>query len=229
MPEPLINDVDEVLTTTRSVRRRLDFERPVSRELILECLDLALQAPAASNQEDWRFLVVLEPSLRAQIAGIVREVWEASVARPLAAGDATVSGRLDPTLRGGGEASARQQRVLDSARYLAMNLERVPTLVIAATAARRPRSPVGPTASGFYGSVYPALWSFQLALRSRGLGSCLLVAYLREAEAVARLLDIPPELTQVAMLAVGHTRSLAFRRAPRRPAAEVTRFNRWTA
>src|SRR6478735_9028345 len=148
--------VDHVLTTTRSVRRRLDLGRPVEPEVIEECLRLAIQAPTGGNSQGWRWIVVTDPAKRVVIADAYRATWGPySAASRAAAADA----------------DAQQQRVIDSASYLADHLHEVPVHVIPCIYGRDLGAGALIEAAGVFGSIYPAVWSFQLPLRSRGLGS----------------------------------------------------------
>ncbi|EIV95311.1 nitroreductase family protein [Frankia sp. QA3] len=206
---------DEVLTTTRSVRRRLDLDRPVEPEVVEECLRIALQAPSGSNQQGWHWIVVTDPELRAGIAEYYRR---ASTAYLDAGGPARDSFE--------GERLAVQQRVTDSARYLAENLHRVPVHVIGCLEGDATQVPAQLQA-GFWGSLLPAAWSFMLALRARGLGSAWTSLHLRYADEVAKLLGIPPNVSQGVLLPVAYTIGTDFRPAPREPLASVLHHDRW--
>lgn len=202
---------DQVLRTTHAVRRRLDLDRPVPREVVLECLRLAVQAPTASNAQDWRWLVVTDPDKRAALA----ELYAASGADHLAARAASAT---DPQTR----------RVYESALALTGTLGRVPVHVIPCIEQRVDGAPTIVTASA-YGSILPATWSFLLALRSRGLGSVWTTLHLaREAEA-AELLGIPSNVTQVALLPVAYTIGTDFQPATRPPVEQVTYWDTWGA
>lgn len=208
--------VDELLTTTRAVRKRLDLDRAVPPELIEQCLALAVQAPTGANAQRWRFVVVTDAGKRAALADIYRQVWDRYERRQVAGLDSLPA-----------ERAAQQRRVLDSSRHLAENLHRVPVHVVPCVLGRVDAP--GGTAdwAGLLGSIFPAVWSFQLALRSRGLGSVLTTLHLyREAEA-ARVLGIPDTVTQVALLPVAYSTGEGFKPAARRPAAEVTYWNSW--
>lgn len=213
-----LDTVDQLLTTTRAVRKRLDLDRPVPPEVIEECLQLAIQAPTGSNAQTWRFVVVTDADKRARLAEIYAREWKAAY------GDQRqqLTGRTD-------ERSQQALRVLDSAEYLADTMHRVPVLVVPCVLGRvEPGAPVAQWA-GQLASIYPAVWSFQLALRSRGLGSVLTTLHLfGEAEA-AELLGIPETVTQAALLPVAYTKGTDFRPAPRRPATEVTYWDTWKA
>lgn len=208
--------VEHLLTTTRAVRKRLDLERPVPPDVIEECLELAVQAPTGSNAQQWRFVVVTGADKRAALAKIYHRAWTATYGRQQAAlGDAT------------DERLSQQRRVLDSANYLAENLHRVPVFVVPCALGR-----VEPGAStarwaGFLGSIFPAVWSFQLALRSRGLGSVLTTLHLLSEAEAAEILGIPDTVTQVALLPVAYTKGTDFKPATRRPAREVTYWDTW--
>lgn len=203
--------LDEVLRTTRAVRRRLDLDRPVPRDVILECLQLAVQAPTASNRQDWRWLVVTDPARRAALA----ELYAASGADYLAAAAARA-------------ADAQTRRVYESALALTRTLHRVPVHVIPCIEQRLDGASTIVAASA-YGSILPATWSFLLALRARGLGSVWTTLHLaREAEA-AELLGIPSGVTQVALLPVAYTLGTEFRPARRGPVEQVTYWDSWGA
>ena len=196
-----------LLTTTRSFRRRLDPSRPVSRADLMECLEVAICAPNGSNRQPWRFVVVQDPAMRAEIAHYYRQGFEQNL-----------SGRTP---------RPDQQADLASARYLADHLHEMPALVIVCAVGRPPRTEDRLLAS-FYASVYPMVWNLQLALHDRGLGSCPTTAHLAYEREVAALLRLPyDEVTQVAMLPVAWLRSGPQLAPPRRPAAEVTMWDRW--
>jgi nitroreductase len=202
---------DELLATTRAVRKRLDLERSVDPAVILECIALAQQAPTGSNQQSWRWIVVTEPSAKAALA----ELYRAGCLTHLQQG---VAEEEDPQTR----------RVYESALQLATTIERVPVLVIPCIERRFDRAPLVVTASSF-GSILPAAWSFLLALRSRGLGSVWTTAHLWKEEDAAQLLGIPGGVTQVAMFPVAHTIGTDFKRAARPPAETVTFWETWGA
>lgn len=223
----VIADVDEVLATTRAVRRRLDLERPVEREVIEECLVLAQQATLGSNNEDWRFVVVMDADQKERIAELYRDVWDKTVEEPLRTRHPDTVRRLDPSVRGSDEDQARQRRVLESVKYLVDRLERVPALVVACSVSPPPKQPLGDRASGYYGSIIPAIWSFQLALRSRGLGSVLATAAVYHADRLKEILDLPERFTPIAMVPLGYTQGLDFKRVRRRPLEEIMRYDRW--
>jgi nitroreductase len=201
---------DHLLTTTKQVRKRLDLTRPVPRELLLDCIDIASHAPMGGNLERNRWLVVDDPDLKAAIA----EPYQA-VGRPYLAANAAM------------EADARQQRVVDSATYLVDHIADVPVMVIAMRLDRLAKDAPNVEVAGYHGSVAPGVWSFQLAARARGLGSAWTTFHLAHERQVAELLGIPDTVTQVALLPVAYYTGDTFRPAPRRPAAEITYFNRW--
>jgi nitroreductase len=208
-----LSQTDALLTTTRAVRKRLDFDRPVPREVINECLEIAVQAPTASNSQTWRWMVIDDPEKRRQVAEIYRSTM---------ADRQQVTEPWDSI-----ERTPQTDRVHDSAGYLRANLERVPVLVIPCVEGR-PAPDAGPASlSATYGSIMPAIWSFQLALRSRGLGSVFTsVLGFRERE-VAQLLGIPDNVMQVAMIPVAYTKGTDFKRAERPPVSEITHWNDW--
>jgi nitroreductase len=204
-----IASVDELLTTTRAVRKRLDLTRPVGREVILECIRLAMQAPTASNTQDWRWLVITDPDKRAAIADIYRGIG----AEYLAQAAATAS---DP----------QTQRVYRSAQGLTEILAHVPVHVIPCL-----RQPIDDSnrlvAASAWASIIPAGWSFLLALRSRGLGSVWTTMHLAKEREVAELLGIPSTVTQAALFPVAYTIGTDFRPAARPPAETITFWDEW--
>jgi nitroreductase len=208
--------VDELLTTTRAVRKRLDLHRAVPPEVIEECLALAIQAPTGANAQRWRFVVVTDVQKRAALAGIYRRVWERYEVRQLAALSSLPAERAAPL-----------RRVLDSSRYLAENLHRVPVHVVPCALGRVDEPGGSAEWAGFLGSIFPAVWSFQLALRSRGLGSVLTTLHLYGEAEAAKILDIPDTVTQVALLPVAYSTGDGFKPADRRPAAQITYWNTW--
>jgi nitroreductase len=219
-----IVDFETVLTTTRAVRRRLDFDRPVAEETILDCLRIALQAPTGGNAQDWRFILIDDPGVKRRVADVYRDCFAEYVERPLAA-----AGYDAPEVRGRLDKSPAAARMLEGARYLAESIGRAPWLLLAC--ATRPDPSADPTASGtvsaVYGSIYPAVWSFCLALRSRGLGSIITTLHLNEAARVAEILEIPDEVTQCCLLPVAYTVGLDFKPAPRAPLEDVVYRNGW--
>ncbi|HWH21439.1 MAG TPA: nitroreductase family protein [Solirubrobacterales bacterium] len=207
-----VANADLLLSTTRSVRKRLDFERPVERETLLECLQLAVQAPTASNRQTWRWMIVTDPELKTKIADIYREQGMDYLRGSLVESESK------------GEDDRR--RVHDSAVYLAENFERAPAFVIPCV-----EGDLGAMTQtgviGTLGSIIQAGWSFQLALRARGLGSTWTTIHLGDAQAVADLLGIPAGVTQVALIPVAYTKGTSFRPAKRPPVTEITHWNHW--
>jgi len=204
-----IASVDELLTTTRSVRKRLDLTRPVGRDVILECIRLAMQAPTASNAQDWRWLVITDADKRAAIADIYGSIG----AEYLAQAAETAS---DPQTR----------RVYSSALSLTKTLAQVPVHVIPCLQRRFDDADVLVAASA-WASIIPAGWSFLLALRSRGLGSVWTTMHLAKEQEVAEVLGIPPTVTQAALFPVAYTIGTDFRPASRPPAETITYWDSW--
>jgi len=209
---------DELLSTTRAVRKRLDLDRPVARHLIEECLALAQQAPSGSNSQRWHFVIVTDARKRAELAGLYRRSWGQYRASP---GAADRIGAGDP------RREAIQRRVLDSAQYLADHMHEVPVLVVPCVEHLRQPTPVAAQA-GLFGSILPAVWSFCLAARARGLGTCWTTLHLRYEEEAARVLGIPYErVLQVALLPLAHTRGTDFRPGPREPLERIAHWDGW--
>ncbi len=213
MSETLPLSPDELLTTTRSVRRRLDLERPVPLDVVREALEIALQAPTGSNAQTWHWIVVTDPAKRATIG----ELYGRSYARYRASGSRTYA---DPTRQ------SVQQRVQSSADYLAEHMGEVPVLVIGAIYTGAEEFAPG-TQAGLWGSLLPAAWSLQLALRARGLGSAWTSLHLGYEREIAELLEIPPTVHQGVLLPVAYTRGTDFRPAHRAPLDDVLHIDGW--
>jgi nitroreductase len=211
-------DFDHVATTTRAVRKRLDLDRPVEPEVIEECIEIALQAPTGSNAQGWRFVVVTDADKRAKLAEWYLDAWKTVYGDPKAAAAAVPEDKR-----------AQQERVLDSADYLAENLANVPVHVIPCVLGKLGDGAPSAMWAGFLGSIFPAVWSFQLALRSRGLGSTLTTLHLFHEKEASELLGIPDTVTQAALLPVAYTKGTDFKPATRRPAGEITYWDAWKA
>ena len=201
-------ETDRLLSTTRAVRRRLDLERPVSPQVILDCIDLAEQAPTGGNQSSRRWLVIRDPDTKAALAELYREAggnWISDAYQQVAGTD------------------HHNEQALRSADHLARNLEHVPAIVLVTIHGEHD----GSGRPGLFDSVIQAAWSFCLALRSRGLGSAWTTMHLGAADRVAELLGIPDGVSQIVMLPVAWTIGDEFSPAERRPAADITWFDRW--
>ena len=226
------DQIDHLLTTTKAVRQRLDLTRPVPRELLLECIEIGCFAPNASNAQEWRWVVVDDPILRKEVGEQYRKMTEPPVRQ-----------MLDTKLSRGDDAGAR---ISSSILWLAEHMSEVPAIVIpcydvAAAEARyrdlipdpalRERGGVethGMT-SGMYASMLPAVWNFQLALRSRGLGSVLTTAHQGDQAAMADILGIPGTWDQTCLVPVAFTTGGDFSRSRRKPVDEVVVWNRFEA
>jgi nitroreductase len=198
--------VDEVLATTRAVRRRLDLERPVDNQLLLDCIDLAEQAPTGGNLGSRRWIIVRDQAVKEQLGELYR-----ATALPFMS-------RAAERMRGTGDA---QERVMASAAFLAEHLAEVPAIVIPTIIGRHD----GSGRPGLFDSVIQAAWSFCLALRARGLGTTWVTAALQDESKVKEILGIPPHLTEIVLLPVAWTKGTDFRRAPRLPARAITSFD----
>jgi len=207
--------VDHLLTTTRVVRKRLDLTRPVEREVLDRCLEIALQAPSGSNAQGWHFIVVTDSAKRAELSATYRNASE--IVRQ------TYSENAYP----GDDLRAEQlPRMLESAGYLVEHLHEVPALVVPCFEGRVENAGVLAQAT-LYGSLFPAVWSFMLALRARGLGAALTTIHLRDETEAALILYIPEHVTQFALLAVAYFTGTDFRPAKRLPARDRIHWNGW--
>ena len=196
--------VDHLLSTTRAVRKRLDLNRPVPPEVVEECLRLAIQAPTGSNRQGWHWLVVTDADKRAALADLYRQGF-------------------GPYMDRARSGSPQLTRVGESALWLAERLEQVPVHVIPCIEDYTKGHPHG----GVWASIYPAVWSFQLALRSRGLGSVLTTLHLPRAQEAAALLGIPDGVLQAGLVPVAYYTGEDFKPAKRRPVEQATSWNAW--
>lgn len=204
---------DEMLATTRAVRKRLDLQRPVERELLEECLRLAQQAPTGSNRQGWGFIVVTDPQKRLALAELYRKSWE-----PYSRSRVAEAAQVE---------QATQDRVRDSASYLAEHMHEVPVHVIPVIRGRTDAAPIVAQA-GVWGSILPAAWSFMLAARARGLGTAWTTLHLRYEEEAAAVLGIPfAEVMQTALIPVAHTIGTDFKPAPRAPLETIVHWEQW--
>ena len=222
-----LNICDKLLTTTRSIRRRLDLSRPVPPELIEECLEVAVQSPSATNTQKWRFMVIRDADKRAGIARLYKQAFESYWEQ---ADDATY-GTTGPAstpegARGKPPPYNGLQRMIDSAVYLADHLHEVPVHVLFCVEDQVRDVPLFDQATA-YGSILPAAWSFMLAARARGLGCCWTTVHLTHADEAARLLNIPDTVTQCVLLPVAYYTGTDFKAARRIPATQLTHWDTW--
>ncbi|KAA8967369.1 nitroreductase family protein [Mycobacterium sp.] len=208
--------VDEVLTTTRSVRKRLDLDKPVPREVLMECLELALQAPTGSNAQGWQWIFITDTDKKKAIGDIYLRNAEHYLRQH------------NPQYPQGDIRAERMPLVRDSAMYLAEHMHEAPVLMIPCLQGRVDEDPT--LGASFWASLFPAVWSFCLALRSRGLGSCWTTLHLiggGEKQA-AEVLGIPhDEYSQGGLFPIAYTKGTDFRPAKRLPAETVTHWNSW--
>ncbi len=206
---------EEVLTTTRSVRKRLDFDKPVPREVLLECLDIALQAPTGSNAQGWQWVFVEDPAKKKALADIYR-----AAANPYLAA---------PKPERGDIRDEQIDRVIGSAQFLTDNFEKAPVLLVPCLEGRPDGAPAGLSAS-YWGSLLPAVWSFMLALRTRGLGSAWTTLHLLgdgEKQA-AEVLGIPfDQYAQAGLFPIAYTKGTDFKKANRLPAEQFAHWDTW--
>jgi nitroreductase len=201
---------DELLSTTRAVKRRLDLTRPVPTELLEQCVQLAMQAPSSTNQQTWHFVIVTDAATRAAVAQHYRAAWS------------TYAGGVSPD-----DPRPDESSLGAASRHLAAHLHEVPVHVFPCIAGR-PEGAAAPDLAALYGSIVQAGWSFQLAARARGLGSAWTTYHLDYEREVAELIGIPyAEVTQVALIPVAYSIGTDFRPAPRRPLESVLHWNRW--
>lgn len=208
---------DELLTTTRAVRKRLDLTRTVSPELIRECLEIAVQAPSGSNRQHWHWLVITDPGQRAVVAEYYRRGWE---------DEYRDSGARDAALPAEPEAVRARERVSASSRYLYEHVAEVPVLVLPCLRLSSQGLPVGNQA-GVWGSLLPAAWNYCLAARARGLGTAWTTLHLAYEREVAGALGVPEDIVQGALIPTAHYTGETFRPAARAPLDDVVHIDRW--
>ena len=215
---------DELLSTTRAVRKRLDLERPVPMEAVRECLRLALQAPTGSNAQGWHFVLVTDAGKRRELGALYRKAFEVYRTMPVSvhAGEAAADDSAH---------AAQMARVVSSAEYLAENLSRVPVHLVPCVEGRVDQLQ-GPGATlgqaSIYGSILPAVWSFMLAARARGLGTAWTTLHLMHEKEAADLLGIPYDaVTQVALIPLAWSKGTDFKPARRKPMEGVVHLNHW--
>ena len=206
-----LETTDQLLSTTRAVRRRLDYDRPVGREVILDCIRLSQQAPTGTNAQHWRWLVLDDAKKKAALGEIY--------ARGIPLLNEYAKGAKDP----------QTALVYEQARDFASRLGDVPMLVIPCLEGRLPEDAEQVHITTYYGSIYQAVWSFQLALRSRGLGSVFTTMHLAFEEESHKILGLPEDIVQVALLPVAYTLGLDFKPTRRPPPESITHFNQWGA
>ncbi len=218
MTDTLPLSPDELLTTTRAVRRRLDFDRPVPLDVVRTCVSIALQAPSGSNAQGWHFVVVTDPAKRMALADVYRRAFALYRDMPMAAGN---------IVTGDASRDRTQQRVMGSAEYLAAHLHEAPVHVVACTEGRVDGQPLMMSAS-VLGSIIPATWSFMLACRARGLGTSWTTLHLMFEEEAAEILGIPySSISQVALVPVAYTLGTDFKVGAREPVDSVLHLDGW--
>jgi len=206
--------VDELLKTTRAVRKRLDFDRPVPDQVLRECVEYAIQAPTGSNVQGWHFVLVTERDKIEKIAAIYKKAFDWYRDSPVYAGR-VVEGISE-------QRDAQQARVADSADYLAENMHRSPALFIPCMEGRN-------ATAGAAGSIVPAAWSFMLAAREQGLGTCWTTLHLMHEQEAADVLGIPfDDVQQWALSPVAYTAGTDFKPATRPDVETVISWNSWS-
>ena len=222
-----LSTVDHLLTTTHSVKKRLDFTRPVEAEVIQQCIETALYAPSGGNYQGWQFMVVTDREKRLGLGDIYRKGYRINI-------DSYGPGG-NRAQWGDGDVRKEQSRSMrNNSDYLAKHMHEAPALVIACIETDMEEMAVlyQPKFRAFhlaslYGSILPATWSLMLALRARGLGAAWTTAHLICEDEVAELLGIPDHVLQAALLPVAYFKGTDFRPARRRPIQEVTHWNGW--
>jgi nitroreductase len=207
---------DKLLTTTRSVRKRLDLTREVEPQVIQDCIDIAMQAPTGTNAQNWAFVVITDPAKKKFIADAYRN-----------GGEMMAGSGYPPPLEPGDPREHVMPKVMESAGYLGEILEQVPVFVIACVRGRVESVPMVIAQASTYGSILPAAWSFMLALRSRGLGTAWTTIHLFQEKPISELLGIPDDWTQTVLFPVAYYTGDDFRPAHRLPSDTMTHWDSW--
>ena len=207
---------DKLLTTTRSVRKRLDLTREVEPQVIQDCIDIAMQAPTGTNAQNWAFVVITDPAKKKCIADAYRN-----------GGEMMAGSGYPPPLEPGDPREHVMPKVMESAGYLGEILEQVPVFVIACVRGRVESVPMVIAQASTYGSILPAAWSFMLALRSRGLGTAWTTIHLFQEQAISELLGIPADWTQTVLFPVAYYTGDDFKPAHRLPSDTMTHWDSW--
>ena len=207
---------DKLLTTTRSVRKRLDLTREVEPQVLADCIDIAMQAPTGTNAQNWAFVVITDPAKKKFIADAYRS-----------GGEMMAGSGYPPPLEPGDPREHVMPKVMESAGYLGEILEQVPVFVIACVRGRVESVPMVIAQASTYGSILAAAWSFMLALRSRGLGTAWTTIHLFQAQAISELLGIPDDWTQTVLFPVAYYTGDDFKPAHRLPSDAMTHWDSW--
>ncbi|MCU1395419.1 MAG: putative oxidoreductase [Ilumatobacteraceae bacterium] len=213
-------DADQLLTTTRAVRKRLDLTRPVGDDVIRECVTAAMQSPSGSNNMSMQFMIVRDPAKRAAIGEIYRQCYA-----QYRSWDGVYVRSID---KGGGAAQAQQERVADSADHLGEHMGEAPVLVIACSQGSRVDGAPAIGSASVMGNVLPAMWSFMLAARARGLGTAWTTMHLLMEQQVADIVGIPFATVQQACLSpLAYTIGTDFKPAARPAADTIIHWDQW--
>jgi nitroreductase len=211
---------DELLSTTRAVRKRLDFDRHVDDALIRECVELAMQSPSGSNNMTMQFVVVRDPDKRKALGEIYRQCY--SIYQTM---DGVYIGSID---KGDADANAQQQRAANSADFLGDRMGDAPAIIIPCTAGMRTDGLPGMAVASLMANIAPAMWSFMLAARARGLGTCWTTVHLMMEQQAADVLGIPFDtVQQICMSPLAHTMGTDFKPAKRPPADSIIHWDAW--
>jgi nitroreductase len=212
-------DPDQLLSTTRAVRKRLDFDRPVPDELIRECVAMAMQSPSGSNLISMQFVVVRDEAKRKAIGEVYKQCWAIYETLPVYAGAIKKDGEAE---------QAQQDRVADSAKFLGAHMGDAPVLVIACNGGGRVDNAPAMMSASMLGNVLPAMWSFMLAARARGLGTAWTTIHLMMEQAVADIVGIPFDSVQQACLSpLAFTKGTDFKPAMRPAPDTVIHWDGW--
>jgi nitroreductase len=183
------------------VRRNLDFDRPLERSLLLECIDVATQAPTGIGGENWRFLIVQDAKPKAALAELYSQILN-------------------------NLATERDMDLKPTHKALMARLHEIPAMIFVLTDGPPPLDQVS-TQVAYYGSILPAAWSLMLALRARRIGTTWTTLLSSRQEEVGEILGIPSDITQTVMMPAAHMKGARLKPAARLPADQVTYWNRW--
>lgn len=204
--------IDYILETTRSVRKRLDLTRRVDPDVVMKCLEIALQAPSASNSQNWKWVIVTDAEKKVKIGDFYKQSFNDYVASSI---------KNSP---GNNQPSTDQMKLASSATYLAEHMGEVPMMVFACIPSPGTDRIMG---ASLYGSIMPAAWSLMLALRARGIGAAWTTLHLSYEKEINEILGIPDYMTTAVLLPIAYFTGKTFRKAKRIPTSELVYWESW--
>ena len=179
---------------------------PVPREAIEKIIEAAIKAPSGGNTQPWHFVAITDPGLISRIGEIYKELWLGARRSQAEPGETTVYW---------------------AARYLANHMPEVPAMILICADHSANYTPGQPIERGRHASsIWLAVQNLFLAARALGLGTRLTTTHIRREQEIKDMLVIPDYVETVALTPIGYPRG-RFGPTDRKPAAEVSSYNRW--